>query len=72
MSENTQAYASTGPSFWKELCQLLNKHGIDSKLSTPDWIIANHLNRTIEALEKFVDSSNENTSDPEPAIAKND
>lgn len=60
--------ASKEPSFWKELSQLLNKHGIDAKLGVPDWALANFVSRSLEGLGKVQDAVKESTSEPERAF----
>ena len=36
-------------SFAQELAELINRHGIDNDLNTPDWILANLLVSTLNA-----------------------
>lgn len=62
--------ASADPTFWKELCNLLNKHNVDTKLQTPDWVIANYVERSIDAAFRLLDSSRDNKVRPELLIEK--
>lgn len=39
-------------SFERELAELINRHGIDAKLNTNDWILANMLVDTLSAYAK--------------------
>lgn len=47
-----QAEQSSEPTFKQELALLINKHGIDVKLSIPDYIVANNLGMALSALER--------------------
>lgn len=51
-TRNMQAEVSIEPTFKQELALLINKHGIDSKLSIPDYILANHLGMSLSAIER--------------------
>lgn len=54
MTENLQGpEASAEPTFKKELCQLINKHGIDAKWTIPDYIFANYMYRTLGAVQQL-------------------
>ena len=39
------------PTFERELCALINKHGIERGSNTPDWVLARLLMRTLDSYE---------------------
>lgn len=41
-------------SFEKELCDLINKHGMERFSNTPDWVLASLLVRTLNAYASAV------------------
>lgn len=41
------------PSFTEELCTLINKHGLDSKLKIQDYVLASYIMQTIQLIEQI-------------------
>lgn len=39
--------------FTKELCTLINKHGIDSRLGIQDFVLAGHIMQTIGLIDQI-------------------
>jgi hypothetical protein len=44
--------------FESELCALINKHSIDARLNTPDFIVTQYIMSNLEALETLNSSLN--------------
>lgn len=40
-------------SFESELCRLINKHSMDARLNTPDFILTQYVIKHLEALEEL-------------------
>ena len=61
---NERSVASTGsvdapvaeatPTFERELCDLINRHGMERLGNTPDWVLARLLIRTLDAYASAV------------------
>lgn len=47
------------PTFRQELQHLLNKHSIDAKVDTTDFLLAKHLDNYLELLAKTIKATNE-------------
>lgn len=50
---------SDTPTFEQELTDLLNRHNIDTKTVTPDWILATHVITMLNAVEDLNDARKE-------------
>lgn len=53
-------------SFERELAELINRHGIDARLNTNDWIFANMLSDTLSAYAKANALRNKMAKDDRP------
>lgn len=51
--------------FVNELMQLINRHGIDAELNTPDWVLANLLINTLSA-QKELQTDRERMANAKP------
>lgn len=51
--EETNKEETKQPTFTEELCTLINKHGLDSKLKIQDYVIAGYLMQTIQLIEQI-------------------
>lgn len=52
-SSEAQQAKEESPDFTKELCALINKHGIDSKLGIQDFVLAGHIMQTIGLIDQI-------------------
>ena len=51
--ETKQEETKQEPTFIEELCTLINRHGLDSKLNIQDYVLAGYIMQTIQVIEQI-------------------